>query len=59
MVISPSAMLKKNTMSLRSVTCTQDNESGTRTTLDLVAPWMLEDTGGPGQGTGAVPNAPG
>jgi prophage tail gpP-like protein len=56
-VNSPMAMLNQD-LSLRSVTFTQDSESGTRTTLDLVAPWLLNDEGASAPGTGAVPANP-
>lgn len=32
-------------MSIRTVTFTQDDQSGTRTTLDVAAPWLLNDEG--------------
>jgi len=32
-------------LAIRSVTCTQDSQSGTQTTLDLVAGWLLNDRG--------------
>jgi len=42
-VYSPMAMLNPFTMAIQTVTFTQDSESGTLTTLDLVAPWLLKD----------------
>jgi hypothetical protein len=51
------AMLAQE-MSLRSVTFTQDSESGTRTTLDVVACWLLNDEGVGAPGTGLVPANP-
>ena len=46
-------------LSIRGVTFTQDSESGTRSMLDLVAPWQLNDEGTVGTGaTGVVPASP-
>jgi prophage tail gpP-like protein len=42
---SPMTTLVGYAMGIRSATCTQDRQSGTQTTLDLVAPWLLEDEG--------------
>jgi prophage tail gpP-like protein len=42
-VNSPMAMLNDD-MDIQTVTFSQDNESGTITTLDLVAPWLLRDS---------------
>jgi hypothetical protein len=42
-VQSPMAMLNDITLSIRTVTFTQDSASGTLTTLDLVDPRMLND----------------
>ena len=56
-VNSPRAMLNQE-LSLRTVTFTQDNESGTQTTLDFVAPCQLNDESAGGSGTGAVPTDP-
>jgi prophage tail gpP-like protein len=41
-VNSPMAMLDMQ-LKIQTVTFTQDRESGTLTTLDLVAPWLLKD----------------
>jgi prophage tail gpP-like protein len=41
-VISPMAMLNM-AMKIQSATFTQDNNSGTTTTLELVLPWLLND----------------
>jgi hypothetical protein len=43
---SPMTTLVYERLSIKTVTCTQDSESGTRTTLELVAPWYLNDTQG-------------
>jgi prophage tail gpP-like protein len=40
---SPMTTLVGEKMAIRSVTSTQDRQSGTRTTLDLCAPWLLND----------------
>jgi len=50
-VKSPMAMLNM-TMKIQNSTFTQDNASGTQTTLDLVPPWLLKD------GTTFNPNDP-
>jgi prophage tail gpP-like protein len=42
-VYSPMAMIIM-TLKIRTITFTQDRQSGTRTALDLVAPWLLKDT---------------
>jgi hypothetical protein len=42
-------------MSIQTVTCTQDRQSGTRTTLELVATWMLNDSGIAADQTGLNP----
>jgi len=42
-VQSPMAMLNNITLSIRTVTFTQDSASGSLTTLDLVDPRMLND----------------
>jgi hypothetical protein len=39
---SPSAMITQ-TLKIRTATFTQDRNQGTQTTLDLVAPWLLND----------------
>jgi prophage tail gpP-like protein len=54
-VRSPMALLYR-TMSIRMVTFTQDNEGGTRTTLDLVAPWQMNDESNAGAGRPASCN---
>jgi len=43
-VVSPMAMLNM-VMKIKSVTFTQDRNSGTTTMLELVAPWLLNDQG--------------
>ena len=43
-VSSPMAMLNLE-MKIETATFTQDREQGTLTTLDLVVPWLLRDTG--------------
>lgn len=42
---SPMTTLVGEKLSIESATCTQDRQSGTRTTLVLVAPWLLNDKG--------------
>jgi len=54
-VNSPMAMLNNFEMKIQNATFTQDSNSGTLTTLDLVAPWLLKDQGDPRVG----PQAPG
>jgi len=49
---SPMAMLPNELLALRSVTFTQDRSSGSRTTLDCVAPWYLQDYSVPPPGAG-------
>jgi prophage tail gpP-like protein len=42
---SPMTTLVNESLAIKSATCTQDRESGSRTTLVLVAPWLLNDHG--------------
>jgi prophage tail gpP-like protein len=58
---SPMTTLVGERLAIRSVTSTQDRQSGTRTTLDLVAPWLLNDKGIRAGSTGSsgIPPAPG
>ena len=57
---SPMTTLVGERMAIRSVTSTQDRQSGTQTTLDLVVPWLLNDHGIRAGGTGSQLNpAPG
>jgi prophage tail gpP-like protein len=42
-VWSPMAVLNNQTLKIQTVTFTQDRNSGTETTLDLVVPWLLND----------------
>jgi prophage tail gpP-like protein len=55
-VWSPMAMLNME-MKIRTATFTQD-EQGTLTTLDLVAPWLLKDKGDFNVGRPGVPQEP-
>jgi prophage tail gpP-like protein len=57
-VVSPMAMLNMM-MTIQAATFTQDNASGTLTTLDCVAPWLMNDIGEWNVGTPGVPAAPG
>jgi prophage tail gpP-like protein len=50
---SPMTTLVGFEMAIRAVTCTQDKQSGSQTTLDLCAPWLLNDSGLRAGGTGA------
>ena len=45
MVDTPMAMLNMM-MKVRTVTFEQNNQSGTTTTLEVVAPWVFDDNGG-------------
>jgi prophage tail gpP-like protein len=54
---SPMAMLNE-ILKIQTVTFTQDRESGTLTTLELVAPWYLKDDIGLNVGTPSVPEQP-
>jgi prophage tail gpP-like protein len=57
---SPMTTLVGERLAIRSVTSTQDSQAGTRTTLDLVAPWYLNDKGIRAGATGSnVNDAPG
>jgi prophage tail gpP-like protein len=57
---SPMTTLVGTKMAIRTVTCTQDRQSGTQTTLDLCAPWLLNDSGAGASSTGTPLNkAPG
>jgi prophage tail gpP-like protein len=42
-VWSPMAVIKNQILKIQTVTFTQDRNSGTETTLDLVVPWLLND----------------
>jgi prophage tail gpP-like protein len=42
-VWSPMAVINNQTLKIQTVTFTQDRNSGTETTLDLVVPWLLND----------------
>ena len=53
-IYSPMAMLD-GTMKIKTVTWTQDNNQGTQTTLELVAPWGLNDTIGANVGNPGMP----
>lgn len=53
-VDSPMAMLNM-VMKVRTVTFEQNDRAGTQTTLELVAPWLLNDSG---QWNSGVPGAP-
>jgi prophage tail gpP-like protein len=57
-VNSPMAMLDMD-MKIQTATFTQDRNSGTLTTLDLVAPWLLKDRGDFNVGRAGAPQAPG
>jgi prophage tail gpP-like protein len=54
---SPMAMLDE-VLKIQTVTFTQDRESGTLTTLELVAPWYLKDDIGLNVGRGSLPEEP-
>jgi prophage tail gpP-like protein len=57
---SPMTTLVNERLSIRTVTSTQDSQSGTRTTLELVAPWYLNDSGIRADNTGSqLPERPG
>jgi prophage tail gpP-like protein len=45
MLYAPMTTFDGVEFAIRSVTFTQDRQSGTRTTLDIVAPWLLDDYG--------------
>jgi len=57
-VQSPMAMLNMG-LKIDTATFTQDSTSGTLTTLELVAPWLLKDRGDMNVGRPGVPQAPG
>jgi prophage tail gpP-like protein len=60
MFMSPMTGLGHERLSIKTVTCTQDRQSGTQTTLELVAPWYLNEPGIAATGTGSNMNpAPG
>ena len=46
-------------LKIQALTFTQDRNEGTRTSLDLVAPWLLKDTSLFNLGNPAAPQAPG
>lgn len=56
-VNSPMAMLNM-ALKIQTVTFTQDDRGGTLTTLDLVAPWLLNDFGNWDVGIPGAPQAP-
>jgi prophage tail gpP-like protein len=56
-VDSPMAMLNM-VMKIRTVTFEQSNTTGTQTTLELVAPWLLNDDGNWNPGNPDAPVAP-
>jgi hypothetical protein len=45
-------------LKIKAITFTQDRETGTRTALELVAPWLLKDQGDFNVGTPGAPAAP-
>jgi len=57
-VQSPMAMLNMG-MKIETATFTQDNSSGTLTTLELVVPWLLKDKGDYRVGRGVAVPEPG
>jgi prophage tail gpP-like protein len=57
-VKSPMAMLNQ-ILKIQTATFTQDRDSGTLTTLELVAPWLLKDGINYDVGRPGVPQAPG
>ena len=56
-VDSPMAMLNM-VLKVRTVTFEQNDRVGTQTTLELVAPWLLDDTGNWNVGVQGAPIAP-
>jgi prophage tail gpP-like protein len=56
-VDTPMAMLNQ-VMKIQCVTFEQDDQGGTHTTLQLVAPWMFNDNGNWDPGKPGVPQAP-
>lgn len=57
MVQSPMAMLDM-VLKVRTVTFEQSSQTGTQTTLELVAPWLLNDDGQWNAGVPGAPTAP-
>jgi prophage tail gpP-like protein len=57
-VNSPMAMLNQ-VLKIQCATFTQDRDSGTLTTLELVAPWLLKDGIDYDVGRAGIPQAPG
>lgn len=57
-VNSPMAMLNQ-VMKIQTATFTQDSQSGTLTTLELVAPWLLKDKIDYNVGNAGAPQEPG
>ncbi|HEY2242744.1 MAG TPA: hypothetical protein VGH47_00800 [Xanthobacteraceae bacterium] len=55
---SPMAMLDMD-LKIRTVTFEQNDRTGTQTTLELVAPWLLNDGGEFNPGNPSAPQAPG
>src|SRR5262249_25110208 len=55
---SPMTTLNDMVLKIQTVTYTQDRNSGTLTTLDLVAPWLLRDRGSWNVGNPAAPQIP-
>lgn len=60
MLKSPMTTLNNERLAIRTVTCTQDSQSGTRTQLELCAPWYLMERGPRAGDTGSsnVPRDP-
>jgi hypothetical protein len=58
MVQSPMAMLNM-ALKIQTATFTQDRNSGTTTTLELVAPWLLKDRSDFNVGNPGAPQEPG
>ena len=56
-VISPMAMLNM-VMKIRTVTFEQNNSAGTTSTLECVAPWVLNDSAALNAGNPGAPQAP-
>jgi prophage tail gpP-like protein len=54
---SPMAMLDMS-LKIRTVTFEQNDRTGTQTTLELVAPWLLNDGGNMDPGNPSVPSEP-
>jgi prophage tail gpP-like protein len=51
-------LILDNVLKIQTATFTQDRESGTLTTLELVPPWLLKDTNNYNVGRAGVPEAP-